>query len=107
MKIKNNNISGKLEKVIQKFSFMNKRFQKPVGFRITAYGRDTRKQRASRLSLQYGKVPIRTLDRQISYCERFYTMKFGVYGVRIWIAEKMPVNRLVQINHKRIKWQKQ
>ena len=55
------------------------------GFRIMLNGRFTRKQRATKMVLKGGSVPLATLDNNVDYYEDFVSLKDGVGGIKIWL----------------------
>jgi hypothetical protein len=64
------------------------RYKLYKGFKILLRGRFTRKERAFNRVWYYGKVPLSTIVLPIDYYASFYTSKFGIGSIRVWLFKE-------------------
>lgn len=55
------------------------------GYRLELVGRFTRKQRATKMLIKDGTVPLATINKKIDYSQSFVILKDGVGNVKIWL----------------------
>jgi small subunit ribosomal protein S3 len=66
---------------------LKSKISKIKGIKVLIKGRLNNRPRASSWSLVVGKVPLQTINAEISYNQKIVYTKNGTLGIKVWVSE--------------------
>ena len=70
------------------FLFMKLKVSDFQGLKIVIRGRFNNAPRSKKRLIQYGRIPLQTVDNEIDYHQTEAFTLSGVFGVKVWVCKK-------------------